>query len=205
VPADRFHEAYEGRPPWDIGAPQPVVVRLADAGEVAGPVLDAGCGTGENSLFLAGRGFEVVGVDAVLKAVEAARHKATARGLQAEFLVADALDLAGLGRRFATVVDSGLFHTFDDDERGHYLTSLAAVTLPGARLFVLCFSEHETREGGPRRITRDELHAAFHRPPFRLLDIEAVEMATLLDGEGRRCWLARVERLGTATGPDSDA
>ena len=96
-----FIEAYKGKPPWDIGRPQPAFEALADAGEIAGPVLDAGCGTGENTLFLAARGLEVVGVDAVEAAVEAARRKAVARGLDAEFLVHDALALEGLGRRFA--------------------------------------------------------------------------------------------------------
>ena len=97
--ANRFVEAYKGKPPWDIGGPQPAFEALADAGEIAGPVLDAGCGTGENALFLAALGFEVVGVDAVEAAVEAARRKALARGLEAEFLVHDALALEGLGRR----------------------------------------------------------------------------------------------------------
>ncbi len=117
--------------------------RLAADGLVRGPVLDAGCGTGENALFFAARGFEVVGVDAVEAAVAAARAKAQARGLPAEFHVHDALALGDLGRRFRTVVDSGLFHTFDDEERRRYVTSLAAATAPGARLFVLCFSERQ--------------------------------------------------------------
>lgn len=190
-----FIDAYKGKPPWDIGRPQPAFEVLADASEIAGPVLDAGCGTGENVLFLAARGFEVVGVDAVEAAVEAARHKAVARGLEAEFLVHDALALEGLGRRFATVVDSGLFHTFDDRERGRFVTSLAAALTLGGHYYVLCFSERELREGGPRRVTQAELRAAFNRPPFRVLSIAAAEMATNLDGEGRKAWLARIERV----------
>ncbi len=99
--ASRFEDAYKGTPPWDIGRAQPAFERVADAGLVTGPVLDAGCGTGENALFFAARGFEVVGVDAVEAAVAAARAKAQTRGLQAEFLVHDALALGELGRRFA--------------------------------------------------------------------------------------------------------
>ena len=190
-----FIDAYKGKPPWDIGRPQPAFEALADAGEIAGPVLDAGCGTGENALFLAARGFAVVGVDAVEAAVEAARRKALARGLEAEFLVHDALALDGLGRRFATVVDSGLFHTFDDRERGRFVKSLAAALRLGGRYYVLCFSERELREGGPRRVTRAELRAAFDQPPFRVLSIAAAEMATNLHGEGHKAWLARIERV----------
>src|SRR5215472_15007105 len=32
----------DGPAPWDIGTPQPAIVRLASAGAFAGPVLDAG-------------------------------------------------------------------------------------------------------------------------------------------------------------------
>lgn len=192
--ADRFVQAYEGTPPWDIGRPQPAFVALADAGAIAGPVLDAGCGTGENALFLAGRGLDVLGIDAVPAAIDAARAKATARGLTAAFEVHDALDLGSLDRRFSTVVDSGLFHTFDDDEREHFVASLAAVLEHGGICHALCFSEHETREGGPRRVTQAELRAVFGRPPFTVLGIEAAEMATRLEGAGRKAWLAHVRR-----------
>lgn len=196
--ATHFIEAYKGKPPWDIGRAQPAFEALADAGAIAGPVLDAGCGTGENALFLAARGFEVVGVDAVEAAVAAARRKALARGLEAEFRVHDALALEGLGRRFATVVDSGLFHTFDDRERGRFVTSLAAALTLGGRYYVLCFSEREQRDGGPRRVTQAELRATFDHPPFRVLAIDAAEMATNLDSEGRQAWLARIQRVANS-------
>jgi SAM-dependent methyltransferase len=194
VSESRFSESYRGTPPWDIGRPQPAFERLAAAGVARGLVLDAGCGTGENALAFAAAGFEVVGVDAVEAAVAAARAKARARGLAAEFLVHDALALGDLGRRFRTVVDSGLFHTFDDAERRRYVASLAAATAPGARLYLLCFSELEPGDGGPRRVTQAELRAAFDHPPFRVLAIEPAEMATNL-GRGRKAWLASIERL----------
>jgi SAM-dependent methyltransferase len=193
--ADRFVEAYQGTPPWDIGRPQPALERIAGDEGVRGPVLDAGCGTGENGLAFAARGFEVTGVDGVEAAVAVAREKARGRGLTAEFLVHDALALGGLGRRFGTVVDSGLFHTFDDEERRRYVGSLAAVTLPGSRIYILCFSEHEGGEGGPRRVTRAEIREVFGHPPFRVLGIDAAEMGSTLGGGGRKAWLARIERV----------
>jgi ubiquinone/menaquinone biosynthesis C-methylase UbiE len=196
VPASFFAEAYDkGTPPWDIGRHQPAFERLADAGEIRGPVLDVGCGTGENALFLAARGYEMVGVDAVELAVRAARRKAARRGAHAEFIVGDALALGALGRTFATVIDSGLFHTFDDGERPRFADSLAAVLQPGGRYFMLCFSELETREGGPRRVTQAEIRAVFDQPPFRVLAIEADQMETNFADGPRRCWLARIERV----------
>ena len=192
--AEWFEDAYRGTPPWDIGRRQPAFEKLADAGLIASPVLDAGCGTGENALFLAARGFEVVGLDAVASAVEAARAKAAERGMRAEFLVHDALDLGELGRTFQTVIDSGLFHTFGDVERARYVAALAEVQRPGGLYHVLCFSDAEKGEGGPRRVTRAELRAAFGRPPFIVRSIDPEHLSTR-DGRPREAWLASVERV----------
>ena len=74
-----FEDFYAGKAPWDIGKPQPRFVAIAD--EVTGPVLDAGCGTGENALFFASRGLRVTGIDFVPEAIERARRKAAERGL----------------------------------------------------------------------------------------------------------------------------
>ena len=195
VDASWFEQAYkEGSPPWDIGVPQPEFVRLAAAGAIAVPVLDVGCGTGENALELAARGLAVTGVDAVPAAVEAARAKARARGLDAEFLVGDALRLDELGRTFATVVDSGLFHTFDDEERVRYVRALAAALRPGGRCHVLCFSDREKGTGGPRRVTQAELRQAFGYPAFRVVGIEAARFLAG-DGRPREAWLATAVRL----------
>ena len=73
---DFFEKAYQERPPWDIGRPQQEIVRLEKTGQITGTVLDVGCGTGDNALFLASCGHEVVGLDSVERAIEAARRKA---------------------------------------------------------------------------------------------------------------------------------
>src|SRR5215469_11035780 len=127
----------DGPPPWDIGQPQPAIVRLAAARAFAGAVLDAGCGTGENALHIASLGFPVLGFDVAETAVSMARAKAATRGVQADFVVADALHLERLDRVFDTVLDCGLFHSFDSDERPDYVASLASVTARGAVLYVL--------------------------------------------------------------------
>src|SRR5215831_7932873 len=129
---------HSGPPPWDIGRPQPAVVRLASAGGFAAAVLDAGCGTGENALHLASLGLSVLGVDVAETALAEARKKADARGIEVEFAVADAFQLERMGRRFATVLDCGLFHTFDGDERTGYVASLASVTDHDGTLYLVC-------------------------------------------------------------------
>ncbi|HZP49511.1 MAG TPA: class I SAM-dependent methyltransferase, partial [Actinocrinis sp.] len=142
----------DGPAPWDIGRPQPVVVRLAAEGAFAGPVLDAGCGTGENALHIAALGVPVLGFDVAETALAAAREKAAERGIAAEFTAADAFALDDLGRTFATVLDCGLFHTFRGDERTRYVAALTSVTQRDATLYVLCFSD-EGPDTGPHPVS----------------------------------------------------
>jgi cyclopropane fatty-acyl-phospholipid synthase-like methyltransferase len=190
---NRFEDAYRGVPPWDIGRPQPAVVRLADEGLLRGAVLDAGCGTGENALFLAGRGADVAGVDFVAAAVQRAREKARERELHADFRVLDALRLAELGWTFDAVLDCGLFHTFGDDERPRYAAAVASVLRAGGALHLMCFSEEERSEGGPRRVTQAEIRAAFGNA-LHVDWIRAERFESHLHAEGARAWLARLVR-----------
>jgi cyclopropane fatty-acyl-phospholipid synthase-like methyltransferase len=154
-----FESAYAGQAPWDIGRPQKALLGVAD--RIAGSVLDAGCGTGENALYFAGRGCTVTGIDFLEEPITRARRKATGRGLPATFLVKDALMLADWTERFDNVIDSGLFHVFSDEDRKRYVEGLATVLMPGGRLFLLCFNDEEPGTQGPRRVSKEELHAAF--------------------------------------------
>src|SRR5919106_716171 len=143
-----FESIYAGNAPWDTGKPHAQFVGIAD--RVVSPVLDAGCGTGEVALFFAALGHRVTGIDFVEEAIRRARVKAAERGLSAEFLIKDALMLGDWGERFATVIDSGLFHVFSDDDRRRYVEGLARVLNPGGRLFLMCFSDAEPGTEGPR-------------------------------------------------------
>jgi SAM-dependent methyltransferase len=155
-----FEDLYAGPAPWDIDKPQGTfVAKIAD--RVIGPVLDAGCGTGEHALFLAARGLRVFGIDFVHEAIRRARAKAAERGLSVEFLVKDATALGDWGERFASAIDWGLFHCFSDDDRPRYVRGLARVLEPGGRLFLACFSDEEPGTEGPRRVSRPELYDAF--------------------------------------------
>jgi SAM-dependent methyltransferase len=195
VAGERFEEVYrQGTPPWDIGGPQPEVVRLAGDGDLVGDVLDVGCGTGENALYLAGLGRRVVGVDASPLAVDRARAKAASRGLPVPFLVADALDLATLRRRFETVLDCGLFHVFDRDDRRRYAHSLCEVLSSGAALQLLCFSDEEPPGPGPHRISEGDLRDAF-RSLFALTRIRPGRFESLLHPGGAKAWVATLVRI----------
>jgi SAM-dependent methyltransferase len=199
------HERMTGRPwdasylegvaPWDVGRPQPAIVRLASAGGFAGAVLDAGCGTGENALHLASLGLSVLGVDVADTALAIARAKADDRGIEVEFAAADAFQLERLGRTFETVLDCGLFHTFDGAERPRYAASLASVTDDNGTAYVLCFSD-QGPDTGPHPISREELRAAFSRGNgWNVAAIEPDQVQTRLHHDGVPAWLATIKRI----------
>jgi SAM-dependent methyltransferase len=189
--------SYQGdAAPWDIGRPQPAIVGLASRSGFTGAVLDAGCGTGENALHLAALGLPVLGVDVAETALAMARKKAHDRGIAVEFAVADAFHLDRLGRKFETVLDCGLFHTFDSDERPVYVVSLASVTKQSGTVHVLCFSD-EGPNTGPHPISEKELRSAFS--PAAGWNVAALQPDRVLtrfhDDNGAPAWLATIKRL----------
>jgi cyclopropane fatty-acyl-phospholipid synthase-like methyltransferase len=195
-----FENLYAGKAPWDIGKPQAPFAAVAD--RVTGPVLDAGCGTGEHALFFAARGHRVTGIDFVEEPIRRARAKAAERGLSVEFLVMDARALGDRGERFASVIDCGLFHCFSDDDRRRYVRGLARVVESGGRLFLLCFSDEEPGTEGPRRVSRQELFDAF-ADGWEVESVQPVQVevnpeftAVTFSEGGPKAWFAVVRRKG---------
>ncbi len=189
---DAFY-ADAGTPPWEIGRPQPAFAQLASAGGLRGKVLDSGCGTGEHALLAAGQGLEATGLDASPTAIARAEAKASERGLRVRFVVGDALDLPALGERYDTILDSGLFHVFDDDDRARYVEGLRAVLSPGGRYVMLCFSDRQPGTFGPRRLTQDEIRASFTEG-WRIESIEPATMEVTISQTGVLAWLSVVTR-----------
>src|SRR3954454_13926895 len=146
--------------PWDIHRPQPAIQRLADAGLLTGDVLDSGCGTGEHALLAAANGANALGVDLSQVAIERARRKAAERGLDVRFDAGDVLTMPLSDAGFDVVIDSGLFHVLDDDDRIEYVDRLTGVLRPGGPCSRLCSSARQPGGGGPGRLRRDELVSA---------------------------------------------
>jgi len=187
-----FDDAYQQAPPWEIGRPQKAVVALEEGGKILGSVLDVGCGTGENALHLANRGHDVVGIDGSAGAISIARAKAVTRGQPVQFRLGDALALSSLQRSFDTILDSGLFHVFSDEDRPRYVRSLASVLRPGGIYYVICFSELEPEWGGPRRVTQQEIRDLFADG----WSVENIEPSSYVNkrsiGGEARAWVARI-------------
>lgn len=154
-------DVWFARPPWDIGAPQPVIVQCEQRAEFSGTVLDVGSGAGENAIFLAQCGYQVTGVDGSEAAVETARARATEQGASVEFVADDVTELAELEWRYDTVLDSALYHCLPSSEpRAAYAAALHRVTRPGARLHLFCFAdEGPTVVPAPGPVSKNDLHA----------------------------------------------
>src|SRR3989449_6881141 len=193
VDANSFESAYVGTPPWDIGRPQPAIVQLAETNQITGSVLDVGCGTGENVLYLAKRGYAAAGIDGAPTAINKARAKAKRRGLTAQFDVADALNLSVPKQQFDTVIDSGLFHVFSDEDRARFSDSLGRVIRLGGTYFLMCFSDEEPGDWGPRRVTQLEIRSVFS-DGWRVNYIQPSAFETNL-GQAY-AWLASISRTG---------
>jgi 2-polyprenyl-3-methyl-5-hydroxy-6-metoxy-1,4-benzoquinol methylase len=194
VPPEFFDTVYEGAPPWETGRPQEDIVRLYERGGFKGSILDLGCGSGENSLFLASKGLDVLGIDRVPAAIDRAIAKASERVIKVTFQVGDALALGKLGKTFDTVLDSGLFHVFSDADRKRYLKSLAAVVKPQGTLHILCFSEMEPGTDGPRRIGERELIECFNMKGWLVEEVAEARFESNIHPEGARAWLATFTR-----------
>ena len=183
-----------GRPPWDIGRPQSAFRELADRGRLVGRVLDVGCGTGEHALMAAAIGLDATGVDAAGTAVTIASRKASERDLGARFMTWDALELAALGESFDTVLDCGLFHVFEDLDRPKFVDALRASMPVGAWYYMLCFSDLEPGDWGPRRIHQDEIRVSFS-DGWRVEEIEPAKIEITIEPWSVRGWLASILRV----------
>lgn len=190
--SNSFNESYRGSPPWDIGRPQAEFVKLAENGEIHGRILDVGCGTGENAIFLSQFGTEVWGIDSASRAIEKAKLKAHERKAKVRFMVGNAFRLDELGTKFDTVVDCGLFHIFSDEQRPLFTKSLRSAMETHGTYFMLAFSTKEpTNWGGPRRVSEEEIRDVF-RQGWKINFIKDCRIETNLHSEGGKGLLSSI-------------
>jgi len=165
---------------------------------VSGRTLDVGCGTGEHALLAAGLGLEATGLDVSPRAIRLAELKASQRNLAARFLVASALEMETAGALYDTTLDCGLFHVFDNPDRARFVRNLHSVLVPGGRYFMLCFSDLQPGDWGPRRVSTAEIESSF-ADGWSIDSIEASRIEITIDPEGARAWLVAATRLPRAS------
>ncbi|MBS4727475.1 methyltransferase domain-containing protein [Mycobacterium sp. SM1] len=159
-----------GFTPWD-GHPQSATLRELIEGADAlpsGSALDVGCGTGDASIYLAQHGWQVTGVDFTPKALDKARAKARAAGVEVNFVRADVTHLsrAGIDGGFRLIVDNGCFHGMSAADRDLYVQQITAAAAPDARLVMVAFKP--SGRFGPAGVEQPEIERRF-TPAWALL------------------------------------
>ena len=171
---NRFKQRYKsGDTPWDIGKPDFNLIQTV-TGMPINPcrVLEIGCGTGDNAIWLSQQNFHVVGIDASEVAIEKARSKAVEANVKCAFLVSDILTSRIDGAPFGFAFDRGCFHTLGSDkERRRFAEKVHGHLGENGLWLSLLGNADEQRDGPgpPQRTARDIVNAV--EPHFEILSL----------------------------------
>lgn len=184
----------EGTPAWDAGVPRAELVRILEAGLIPkGSVLDIGCGTGTDAVYLARRGFDVTAVDASRIALERAHARAEMAGALVRFVLDDIFRFGPKAGQFDFVYDSGFYHFIRQVELSRYLDLLWRVTRPGSWYLCLAGSTAEQAEGGPPQVSEEQIHWELGRL-FEMVDLRPFRFESPRHPEGFLGWSCLMRR-----------
>jgi SAM-dependent methyltransferase len=187
--------------PWDTQQAQPGLLVAIERGWISSPVLDVGCGFGDNAIFLARNGYDVVGVDYVPEAVEEARKRAAEAGDlpgTISFAVGDVYSHGLPDGSFQTLLDSAVFHCMgDDDAQRKYVESVSTAVAAGGQLVLICFSDDNPEPWvGPRRISEALARRMWEGSGlWRFHSIETVKFNDTVHDPLANAFLIRATRL----------
>lgn len=196
-----WNESYAtGTMPWDTGQPEPLLVEFINSGGVTpGRTLEIGAGTGTNAIWLAERGFDVVGIDVSPLAVDRAKAKMNGRPLSCRFATWDFLCTPVSEGPFRFVFDRGCFHVFDEPgERARFAAHVAQALAPGGLwLSLIGSTEGPPREVGPPRRSAREVALAVEPA------LEIVEMRSTEFHSGAKAWFCVSRKRTEAAQPST--
>jgi SAM-dependent methyltransferase len=187
MPHPSWNESYaSGQLPWDTGQPEPLLVEFVTSGSVTpGPTLEIGAGTGTNAIWMAERGFNVLGVDVSPLAVERAHAKMEGLSLRCRFAACDFLATPPPAAPFQFVFDRGCFHVFDEpDERRRFAERVAHAMGPGGLwLSLIGSTEGPPRAVGPPRRSARDITLAIE-PALEIVELRSAEFR----GNNAKAW-----------------
>ena len=194
-----FDSMYKsGTPPWDINKPQQAFVDLFNGGKIKGPVLDIGCGTGENALFLADHGLTVTGIDfsrhAINKAILKVARKYICTNLT--FRIQDLFQLSTNGSKYKTVIDCGVFHIFNHNWRIKYQEKMYQLLQGNGLLALLVFSDKEPLGiGPPHRISKTIIETIFIEHKWKIESITEEKFEHNFPSKFANAYLAVIRKI----------
>jgi len=220
---DYWEKEYENTATqFDVEQPDRWIAELEEKGKIQGNILDAGCGPGRTSLYLAKLGYNVVGTDIAANAIERAQAKAAKEKIKVEFLQADMTKFDAYQDYFATVIDIGCFHSLPGDkERQAYAQVLAKACSPEAHIYLRAFSERNLhnkpqssavpgnseenhsfatiqKPKGVPAIKEEEIRATFSLANgWQIKDLQEKQIELLVGNKQRKlgyCWFAVIEK-----------
>ena len=151
-----------GMPPWETGQPSQELARVIAEQKIAAcRVIDLGCGSGINAVWLAQQGFDVTGVDITPLAIERARERAAGAGVNVRFVLDDVLNLRERYEPFPFFFDRGCYHSVRQPDVQPFLQTLMRLTAPGSVGLVLTGNAREPPPAGqgPPVVSEQEIRA----------------------------------------------
>lgn len=198
--------------PWDSGMPSDHLIRILADYELSpqkvagGRVLEIGCGTGTNAIYLAEQGFQVKAVDVAPLAIDQANEKAKAAGVDVDFgvvdlLAADAAEKLTGGEPFSFIFDRGVYHCLRRENLDEFLTTMKGLAAPGAIYALLAgnANDPDAKEGGPPQVHAHEL-ALELQPLFELVELRECRFGGVVVEDGPvepLAWAAVLRRRGS--------
>jgi SAM-dependent methyltransferase len=175
--------------PWNMETPPAPLVELVDSGKVQPcKAIDLGCGAGNYAIYLAGRGFEVTGVDYSPTAIRIARENAKTKGVKCDFLVANVVKkLDMLRQSWDFAYDWELLHHVFPEQRLKYIKNVHRILNPKGKYLSVCFSEKDTGFGGSGKYRKSRLGTTLYfsnenelrelfEPYFVIIDMRTVQI-----------------------------
>ncbi len=195
---ERFDDIYKDMSleqiPWNLETPPELLVELVDSGKVRPcKAIDLGCGAGNYAVYLAGRGFEVTGVDISPTAIKLAGENAKRKGLKCDFLVTDVVNQLGeINQTWDFVYGWGLLHHIFPDQRQKYVDNVSRILNPKGKYLSLCFSEKDTGFEGTGKYRKTDMDSVIYfsseyelrelfETHFRIIDLQTVEISGKFD------------------------
>jgi SAM-dependent methyltransferase len=143
-----------------------------------GKFLDLGTGPATQAIWLAKRGFKVIGSDLSEAAIKRART-VYANEKNVNFVVDDILNSNLKENQFNYILDRGCFHVLLPADRQIYIAKIKQILKDNGILFLKCFSDKEPRQEGPYKFSQEEIRDLFCKY-FRIDSIkETVYQGTL--------------------------